>query len=191
MRGINVQVAELLLGIGREAQALSAGQMAGRAVVLYVATLAIVRLGKKRFLSRASAFDVIVGIVIGSIASRAITGNAPILPSLAATAAVVGLHWLVSAVAVRWYGFGRLIKGRDEVLIRQGVVDERALRAAHMTRRDLGEALREQGVTDATGVQQANLERDGKVSVAKAKGNHRVVDVAVAPGVQTIRIEID
>ncbi|MBM7405985.1 MULTISPECIES: YetF domain-containing protein [Sphingomonas] len=186
-----MDLAELLLGIGRETQALSAGQMACRAVVLYVATLAIVRIGKKRFLSRASAFDVIVGIVIGSIASRAITGNAPILPSLAAIAAVVALHWLVSAVAVRWHGFGHLIKGRDEILIREGIVDEHMLRAAHMTDRDLSEALREEGVADSASVKQAHLERNGKVSVIKSEGGAKVVDIAVAPGVQTVRIEIN
>jgi hypothetical protein len=76
-----MEFADLLLGLGEEARDLSPWQMAARAVVVYLATLAIVRIGKKRFLSRASAFDVIVGIVIGSIASRAVTGNAPILPS--------------------------------------------------------------------------------------------------------------
>jgi uncharacterized membrane protein YcaP (DUF421 family) len=190
LKGNDVELAEQLLGIGREAQALSAGQMACRAVVLYLATLAIVRVGKKRFLSQASAFDVIVGIVIGSIASRAVTGNAPILPSLAAIAAFVALHWLVSAVAVRWHGFGHLIKGSDEILIREGVVDERALRSAHMTRRDLAEALREEGVADPASVKQAHLERNGKVSVLKPDGGPKVLDIAVAPGVQTVRIEI-
>lgn len=185
-----MEFADMLLGLGEEARDLSPWQMAARAVVLYLATLAIVRIGKKRFLSRASAFDVIVGIVIGSIASRAVTGNAPILPSLTAIAAVVALHWLVSAVAVRWQGFGRLIKGGDEMLIRDGAVDHKALRSAHMTPRDLDEALREAGIADPAAVHEGRLERNGKVSILKAKGEPHIVEIAVAPGVQTVRVEI-
>ena len=45
-------------------------------------TLAIVRLGSKRFLSKATAFDVIVGIMLGSVMSRAITASASFFPTL-------------------------------------------------------------------------------------------------------------
>lgn len=82
-----------------------------RAVLVYIVTLAIVRLGKKRFMGRATAFDVIVGIIIGSVASRAITANASLLPALAAIASIMGLHWLFSAAAIRFPRFGELIKG--------------------------------------------------------------------------------
>jgi hypothetical protein len=58
--------------------------MALRAVVVYVVTVIIVRLGKKRFMGKGTAFDVILGIMLGSIVSRAITGNAPFFPALAA-----------------------------------------------------------------------------------------------------------
>jgi uncharacterized membrane protein YcaP (DUF421 family) len=156
---------ESALGVGLEAKDLSASQMALRAVAIYVAVLAILRLAKKRFLGRASAFDVVVGIIVGSIASRAITGNAPLLPSLAATAAIIAMHWLFSALAVRSHGFGKLIKGDSQVLVRDGQLDEEVLRATHMTERDLEEALRQQGVKDLGEVAEARLERDGSVSV--------------------------
>ena len=68
------------LGLGLEGERLGAAQMALRAVVVYVVTVAFARLGKKRFMGRATAFDVILGIMLGSIVSRAITGNAPFCP---------------------------------------------------------------------------------------------------------------
>jgi uncharacterized membrane protein YcaP (DUF421 family) len=141
--------------------------MALRAMVIYLATLAIVRLAKRRFLGRTTAFDVVVGIIIGSIASRAITGNAPMLPSMAACVVIVAMHWLMSGLAVRWHAFGEVIKGSTRVLIRDGVVDQKALRVVHMTHRDLEEALRRQGVSEAGQVAEAQLERDGSVSVIK------------------------
>lgn len=87
-----MDVADTLLGLGAEAKDLSWGQMIARACLVYVVTLVIVRLGKKRFMARATAFDVIVGIVLGSIVSRAITGNAPLLPALCAAAMIMALH---------------------------------------------------------------------------------------------------
>lgn len=156
---------ERALGIGLEAKDLNATQMALRAALIYVVTLAFIRLAKKRFLAGASAFDVVVGIIIGSIASRTITGNAPLLPSTAAVAAIVVMHWLFSAMAVRSHGFGKLIKGSSQLLVQDGQADEQVLRRVHMTHRDLEEALRQQGVKDVQQVKEAHLERDGSISV--------------------------
>jgi uncharacterized membrane protein YcaP (DUF421 family) len=159
---------EQALGLGMDAEDIGAAQMALRAVLIYVLTLAFIRLAKKRFLGQASAFDVVVGIIIGSIASRAITGNAPLLPSMAACAAIIAMHWLFSAIAVRSHRFGELIKGSSQVLVENGAADRKALRTAHMTERDLEEALHQQGVEDPGQVKEARLERNGSVSVIKA-----------------------
>src|SRR3954467_15198928 len=50
--------------------------------------------------SRATAFDVILGIMLGSMVSRAIAGTAPFLPTLAASSTLLAVHWLFSAGAV-------------------------------------------------------------------------------------------
>src|SRR3546814_818751 len=90
-------VLRLLFGSEMGGAELTIVQMAARAVVVYIVTLLVVRLGKKRFLGKATAFDVILGIMLGSIVSRAITGNAPFLPALAA-AVLIALHWSFSAL---------------------------------------------------------------------------------------------
>lgn len=159
--------AGVLLGEGREPRDLGAGQMALRALVVYVAMIAVVRLSKKRFMGRASAFDVILGIMIGSIASRGITGNAPLFPTLVSVATLLGLHWAFSGLALLWSGIGVLLKGRPVVLIRNGIVDQAALSREHMTRADLDEALRRQGMADIAETELATLERNGNVSVVR------------------------
>lgn len=178
-----------ILGLGATDD-VTALQMGARAVVVYAAILAIVRLGKKRFMGRASAFDVIVGIVLGSIASRAITGSAPIAPAITAAAVVMALHWAFSALAVRSAAFGRVIKGRSRLLVHDGAVDEDALCDAHMTARDLMEALREHGVSELSRVAEARLERDGSVSVVRRDAEPTILTVRVEDGVQTIRLEL-
>jgi uncharacterized membrane protein YcaP (DUF421 family) len=178
------------LGLGLDGDALSWAQMAIRAVVVYVVTVVIVRLGKKRFMGRATAFDVILGIMLGSIVSRAITGNAPFVPALAAGAALIAMHWLFSWIALRWHGFGTAIKGHTQLLVRNGEIDWRKMRAVHMTERDLWEDLRDKSIAELREVAEARLERDGGLSVIKAKQEPKVVEVRVAEGVQTIRIEL-
>jgi uncharacterized membrane protein YcaP (DUF421 family) len=179
-----------VLGLGLESKDISVLQMSLRAVIVYVVTVVIVRLGKKRFMGRTTAFDVILGIMLGSIVSRAITGNAPFFPALAASAVLVAMHWLFSGVALQWHGFGWAIKGAPELLVRDGTMDEQVMRKAHMTEHDLWEDLRGKSVSDLKQVSEAHLERSGQLSVIKAKPEPKVLDVRVADGVQTLRIEI-
>jgi uncharacterized membrane protein YcaP (DUF421 family) len=189
MNGIE-EMGHLLLGVGLEARDINLWQMGLRAAVVYLVTLAIVRMAKKRFMGQATAFDVILGIMLGSIVSRAITGNAPLLPALGAAAVLVALHWLFSGIALRWHGFGHAIKGRSAILIQHGKVDAEAMRRSHMTEHDLWEDLRGKSVSEVGQVAEARLERSGQLSVITAKPEPKVMQVRVADGVQTVRIEI-
>ena len=178
------------LGFGLDSKELGTAQMALRAGVVYAAMVVAVRLGKKRFMGQATAFDVILGIMLGSLASRAITGNAPLGPTLAAVGFLLAMHWAFSGLALHWHRFGVAIKGRPVVLVRDGRTDERAMRAAHLTERDLHEDLRRRGVVRPEQVAEARLERNGDISVLRAEKPPRVVEVRVADGVQTVRIEL-
>ena len=189
MDGI-IDALNVALGLGLESRDIDVVQMGLRAAVVFIVTILMVRLSKERFMGRATAFDVILGIMIGSIVSRAVTGNSPFLPALAAAAVLLGMHWLFSGIALRWHGFGPLIKDEPRTLIRDGQVDEQAMRKSHMTEHDLWEDLRGKSVSDLKQVAEARLERSGNPSVIKAKPNPRVVEVRVRDGVQTVRVKI-
>jgi uncharacterized membrane protein YcaP (DUF421 family) len=178
------------LGLRTQSKELGMGQMALRAVVVYVVTVLMVRLGKKRFMGQSTAFDVILGIMLGSIVSRAITGNAPFFPALAAAAVLLAMHWLFSALAFRSHRFGEAVKGEPRVLVRDGTIGWEAMRHAHVSERDLWEDLRGGGVSRLEQVSEARLERSGKLSVIKARAEPKVVEIAVADGVQTVRVEL-
>src|SRR5260221_11443783 len=75
-------IAESLLGLSEKAEGLTLAQGALRAFLVNGALIGFVRLGKKRFLSQATAFDAILVILIGSIASRGVSGTAPCVPSV-------------------------------------------------------------------------------------------------------------
>jgi uncharacterized membrane protein YcaP (DUF421 family) len=182
-------VVDAALGLELEAKDLGAVHMVLRAVVVFAVMVVFVRLAKKRFMSHATAFDVILGIMLGAVVSRAITGNAPFWPALAAGAALIAMHWVFSFGASRWHGFGNLVKGRPRVLVRDGKPDRDAMRRAHITEHDLDEDLRAEGLDGAETVKEARLERSGKVSVVK-RGEPKVVEVRVEDGVQVVRVEV-
>jgi len=113
------------LGVGND---LNAGQTALRTIVIYGVTLLIVRLGSKRFLSKATAVDVIIAIMLGSVMSRGIDGATPLLPTVVAGAALLGMHWLFGVLAFHTNWFGPLVKVERVTLIKDGKIQQEGMR---------------------------------------------------------------
>ncbi|MDB5508208.1 MAG: hypothetical protein JWL93_677 [Hyphomicrobiales bacterium] len=179
-----------LLGIGRDGADISVLQMGLRAVVIYSVTVVIIRLGRKRFRGRATAFDIVLGIMIGSVASRAITGDAPMVPAMFATGVLVGLHYLLSVLTIRWEALGAALKGQPVPLVRDGVMDVENLRKTHISEDDLREELRCKGIRDLREVGLASLEGSGSISVLRKSNKTKVVEIPITEGIQVVRVEI-
>jgi uncharacterized membrane protein YcaP (DUF421 family) len=142
-------------------------QVCARGVAVYLGGILIVRFGKSRLIGRATALDVILGFLLGSLLSRGITGSAAISTTLASSAAIVAAHWAVTALTTRHSWLADLFKGHSFRLVEDGRVDERALRRAHLSRDDLQEGLRVSGVQQLDEVRLAVKERSGEISVVK------------------------
>lgn len=177
--------------LGLDIKDLAVWQMALRALIVYVAAILMIRISDKRFIGKNTAIDVVLGIVLGSVVSRAITGNAPFFPTLGAGFVLVGLHWLLAALSFRSKRFGTLVKGPTRTLISDGKVQQDNLQTAHISENDLREALRLHAhLTDPSKVKTALLERSGDISVIPLNGVPKVVEISVREGVQTVRIEM-
>ena len=157
------------LGLHETAATLSSAQVALRAIVVYGALLLVVRLGHRRFVSRSTAFDMVLAIVLGSVASRAVSGTAPFVPTLVAAAVLVAVHWLVATAAFHSHRFGIVVKGQPRELVRDGDVVEEQMRRSTISVHDLEEGLREHGVADVAEVASARLERNGNISVVRKR----------------------
>lgn len=180
-----------LLGLGSDTENIGAVATALRAIVIYGFTLAIVRLGSKRFLSKATAFDVIVAIMLGSVMSRAISGATPFFSTLLAGIVLLAMHWFFALLAYRTDWFGPYVKGESILLIKDGEIQRDGMRRGKITEEDLTQAIRiNTKQTDPSKIKLAYLERDGQISVIPFKREPRVLDVSVENGVQTVRIEL-
>ncbi len=182
---------QALLGLELDIGEVNPLQMALRTLLIFVFTLLLVRLGSKRFLAEATAFDVIVGIMLGSIMSRAINGSAPFVPTLAAGLVMVGIHWLLGMLSYHLNWFGPIVKGNPILLIKDGEIQQKGLNKAGLSHHDLEQALRLQGCPpDFSLVKTACMERNGDISVLTYPGRPKIMEVDVRDGVQTIRIEL-
>ena len=117
-----------LLGPGSDAAALTFLQISLRGVVVFVAALVIVRCGDRRFLSQNTAFDAVLGFILASMLARAVTGTAAFFPTLGGSFVLVVLHRLLAYWSRRSHAFGLLIKGRSDIIVRDGALDEAAAR---------------------------------------------------------------
>jgi uncharacterized membrane protein YcaP (DUF421 family) len=154
------------LGLGRDAAALSFTQISLRGVIVFVAALVIVRCGDRRFLSQKTAFDAVLGFILASMLARAVNGTAAFFPTLGGGFVLVMLHRALASWSRRSHALGLVIKGRSDVIIRDGRVDESLARHNRLSEHDLLEDIRLHGnVSDMRDVALAVFERNGQLSV--------------------------
>jgi uncharacterized membrane protein YcaP (DUF421 family) len=165
-------------------------QIAARAIVVYLGGLIVVRIGKSRLISRTTSLDVILGFILGSLLSRGITGHASLSGTMMASAVIVAVHWVLTAIACRSHWFGTVFKGNSELVVENGKVLHSPMKHSHISEHDLIEQLRLRGVDDLQQVRAAFKERNGEISVLRQESRPQVIDVRVENGVQTVRIAL-
>lgn len=157
-----------VLGLHATVDRLTWGQMSARSVVVFFVGVILVRVADRRFLGRNAGFDVLLAIVLGSVLSRGINGQAPFFKTLGVSALLVLLHRLLAASACRWSVLSRLVKGSAIVLVKDGKARGAGLRSADISWDDLEENLRlNANVSRISEVAEARLERNGQISVVK------------------------
>jgi uncharacterized membrane protein YcaP (DUF421 family) len=142
-------------------------QDCARAVLIFFYGLALVRIAGRRVFGKWSALDIILSIIIGSILSRAVTGNADLGGALAASAVLVALHRIIAFLVSRSPRLSFLVEGSPVELARQGECLPGRLHRHSVSDSDLQEALRQSGVEDIAKTRRVTLEPSGKITVLK------------------------
>jgi uncharacterized membrane protein YcaP (DUF421 family) len=156
------------LGLGLPATALNFSQISLRALVVFLVTVAIVRVGDRRFLSQKTPFDAVLGFILASMLARAVNGTAAFFPTLGGGIVLVVLHRILAYGSSRSHALGILIKGRSDVIVRDGELDEKSAGRCRLSQHDILEDLRLNGnVSDIGEVLLAVLERNGQISVVR------------------------
>jgi uncharacterized membrane protein YcaP (DUF421 family) len=87
--------------IRRDADTITWWQMSVRAVLNFAYALTLYRVLPRRAYGGSANVDTVLTVIIGSNLSRALTGNAPLVETMAATTLMGGLHYLLALAARR------------------------------------------------------------------------------------------
>jgi len=164
------ELLQSLLGMSTQPKELTFLQVSVRGVVVFIATLVMVRLSSKRSLAEKTAFDAVLVVIIGSMLSRAINGSAAFLPTLGSGFVLVLLHRLFGFTAFYSHAFGIVLKGKPAVLVQNGRLQHKNMLWNHISEHDLQEDMRLEAKTDdLSKIKTARVERSGDISFIKTE----------------------
>jgi uncharacterized membrane protein YcaP (DUF421 family) len=135
------------------------------AITIYLVFLLLVRIFGARVLSGLTGFDIVVGVMLGSVAGRVIIGHPPTV-----AAGVIGLITLLCCEAI----FGvfrnnirlhRAINARPTVVFAHGQPQPDLMRKTHITFEEIMSCVRKAGHTNLKQVRCVVLEPSGALSV--------------------------
>lgn len=146
----------------------------------YVTLVVVLRLTGKRTLAKLNAFDLVVTVALGStLATILLSADVSWTEGALALVLLAALQVLVAATSRHLPGGRSVVTARPTVLLRDGEVDEAALRDQRMTTDELQQAVRSSGVGGLDQVAAVVLESDGTLSVITRS---RLGDGSALPG---------
>jgi uncharacterized membrane protein YcaP (DUF421 family) len=140
---------------------------AGRASLVYISVLLVIRLLGKRSVGAFGAFDLLVALMLGEVVDEIIFGDVTLAKGFIAIA-IIGLWHFISGWAsyksklIEW-----LIESTSCTVVENGEIKYDRLARERMSEQELWMHLRLNEIEDVTEVKRATLETDGEVSILR------------------------
>lgn len=138
-------------------------------VVAYAVMVVELRVSGARTLAKLNAFDLVVTVALGSVlATIALSRDVALVEGAAAITVLVAAQWAVAWTSVRWPSLRQLTRADATIVLRDGRLDDGALRATRVLPDDVEQAIRSSGHGDREAIAAVVLETDGTLSVVPA-----------------------
>lgn len=159
---------EIISDIFGEGKNLSISQMCFRAALIFLITLLLIHVSGRRTFGIKSPFDNIIVILLGAILSRPIVGASEFVPTIAAALTIACTHRFFAWLGLKNKYIGYLIKGRKIVLYENGNINEKNMKKALLSEKDLYSNLRRILNTDSLkNIKSVYMECNGEISFVK------------------------
>ena len=146
-----------------------------RTIILYITVTLAIRLMGKRQIGDMQPNELVVTLLISEIAAIPLQDSEqPVSIGIAAILVLVFLEIIISILSMKSFLVRKLLNGKSVVIIKNGVIDQQAMRNVRMTVVDLIELLRNKDVFNVSDVAFAVLEVNGSLSVLLRKGAQTV-----------------
>jgi uncharacterized membrane protein YcaP (DUF421 family) len=140
--------------------------VAARTAIVYFFLVVGLRIAGRREVGQLSIFDLVVLLVVADAVQNSMVGdNVTLLGGLVAASTLITLDLLLSIVVSRYRRVRHILEGEPRMLVRDGVVLEKALSEERMDRDELVAAVRGHGLASFADVALAVLETNGSISV--------------------------
>jgi Predicted membrane protein len=133
-----------------------------RPMIVYIVLVLLLRLFGKRELAQLNPFDLVVLLSLSNTVQNAIIGNDnSVTGGVVGAFALLAVNWLVARVLFRSRRLTHALEGRASVLVRNGKLNDAALKRESLTVEDLMSALHRQGFGGLEQVALCELEPNG------------------------------
>ena len=137
-----------------------------RPVIVYLVLVVLLRIFGKRELGQLNPFDLVVLLSLSNTVQNAIIGeDNSVTGGVIGAFGLLAINWLVVRMLFRSRRLTRVFEGRATVLVRDGQIDQRALKHESRTREELIEVIHRQGFEDVHQVRCCELEPNGSYYV--------------------------
>ena len=141
-----------------------------RAVIVYFALVALVRIAGKRELAQLNPFDLVVLLTLSNTVQNAIIGDDnTVSGGLIGAATLIAVNSLVVRFLYGHERLERFVEGDPDVLVENGKVLHERLRKELITVPELETAAHKQGFASLADVDRAVLEPGGSISFCAKK----------------------
>jgi uncharacterized membrane protein YcaP (DUF421 family) len=145
-----------------------------RSLCVYLFMVVAIRLFGKNQLSQLNAGDVVLLLLISNAVQNAMVGqNTSLQGGLIAALVLFAANFIVKRLMFSNRKFESFLEDDPVILIRDGVIDEKALDEVKISKDELQEAIREHGVDGIKNVKLSILEVDGNISVISEDENSK------------------
>lgn len=133
-----------------------------RPVIVYLVLVLLLRVFGKRELAQLNPFDLVVLLSLSNTVQNAIIGDDnSVTGGVIGALSLLAINWLVVRMLFRSPRLNRALEGKASVLIRDGHVDQKALKREALTREELMEVVHRQGFEHIHDVHRCELEPNG------------------------------
>ena len=133
-----------------------------RPIIVYLFLVVFLRLFGKRELAQLNPFDLVVLLSLSNTVQNAMIGDDnSVSGGLIGAFALLAINWVLAWALFRSPKITAQLEGEPTTLIRDGVVDEAALKSQTLTHEDLITVLNRNGFNDPAEIQHCILEPNG------------------------------
>lgn len=137
-----------------------------RTLILYIFVIVAIRMMGKRQVGEMQPTELVITILVSAVASVPMQNlDIPLSYGIVPILTLISAEIFVSFIALKIPRFREILTGKPVIIIVDGVIDQKALKATRLSIEELQEDLRLKDVFDLASVRLARLETNGQLSV--------------------------